>query len=209
MENLGKHLQKLREEKGLSPKQIWTNIRIRVDQIELIENNRLFELGDYGFCKALVYNYARYLEADTNAIMKEFNIMMPDTTKKGFKPSAPVKEKKIMLSTNFLWTIGILIFVLVLSSILYSAYLNGYLQSPNFFRDKEDKTETITKDDSEEALPDTLRERMKMLTESMPKALEPESKTSQKQSKRKPVSTDKTDYVGEQMGDSPINVETD
>ena len=125
MENLGKYLKDLRESRAIDYNQVYEDIRITQAQIEAMEENRLFDLGHYGFVKALIYNYARYLEADLDAVMREFMVMMPANTKKEFRPNKVVKEKKIMLSTNFLWTVGILVFVAILGSILFHSYRQG------------------------------------------------------------------------------------
>ena len=59
MENLGSHLQKLREEKGISYDKVFEDLRLREDQLRLIEENRYFELGHFGFAKAMVHKYSR------------------------------------------------------------------------------------------------------------------------------------------------------
>ena len=113
MESLGKHLLELRLKRGISYDTIWQDLRFSENQIKALEANKFFEIGEYGIVKAMIYNYARYLEADVSAVMAEFRIMMPEHTKKEFTPRKNLIEKKIMLSTNFLWTVGIVIFVSV------------------------------------------------------------------------------------------------
>ena len=94
MENLGKYLKDLRESRAIDYNQVYEDIRITQAQIEAMEENRLFDLGHYGFVKALIYNYARYLEADLDAVMREFMVMMPANTKKEFRPNKVVKRKR-------------------------------------------------------------------------------------------------------------------
>ncbi len=208
MEDLGHYLKELRESSGISYEQIWEDIRLREDQIKLIEENNLFQLGDFGFCKVLIFNYSRYLNADSAKVMSEFHILMPDTIKGRFVPAKPVKEKKIMLSTNFLWTVGIVIFVLILSSILFTAYQNGYLSSPNIFaKDKADNKPQVDETRNDVARPDSLREHMRMLTEGIPKDQEIPTKANKSATKPSRISDDTTDYIGEQMGKSPINID--
>ena len=48
MENLGVYLQKLREEKGISYQKVFEDLRLREEQVRLIEENRFFELGHFG-----------------------------------------------------------------------------------------------------------------------------------------------------------------
>lgn len=207
MEHLGKYLKEQREKSNLSYKDIWDQQKIAEEQVKLIENNDFFALGNYGFCKVLVFNYARFLNADIDMVMKELKVLMPENIKGRFKPAQMPKEKKIMLSTNFLWMVGITVFVIILGSILYIAYQNGYLRPPNFKDDAKAKASVqVSKPQVTET--DTLRERMKMLTGNIPKQEEkPKETETLKKTKVKRLEGFKSDYVGELMGQSPINVE--
>lgn len=202
MEDLGKYLLELRQQRGLSYSEIWSDIRIPEAQIKAIEENQLSQIGHYGLVKALVYNYAGYLGADLTSVMAEFKIMLPEHTKKEFTPRRDLKEKKIMLSTNFLWTIGIIIFVMILGSILLHAYQQGWLRTPEFF--KKDKPATIVelqeKESSEK--PDSLHMRMRALSESIPP-----SNVLKDHSLGGAMPADTTDYIGQILGDSPVNVQ--
>ncbi len=203
MENLGKYLGDLRIKRDLSYKRIWEDLRIREEQIRSLEANKIFELGPYGVAKALVYNYARYLEADLNSVMHEFNLMMPDTTRGNFKPQEIVKEKKIMLSTNFLWTIGIILIVIVLGSILAHAYYNGWLQTPGFLiAQPADSVQTRIPEPAKEIKPDSLRQRMLVLSQNVDSSKNPGTS----QPATSSALADTTDYIGNLLGDSPLNV---
>lgn len=203
MESLGKYLLELRNSRGISYARIYKDIIITEDNIRKIEENRLFELGDYGVAKALVFNYARYLEADVESVMREFRVMMPEKVQSKFLPQETIKEKKILLSTNFLWMVGILIFVVILGSILFHANRQGWLQAPNFFKaEMEDSTATVKAKTELPNKPDTLRTRMKALSESIPAG---EKKPSVGMD-TKAVPADTTDYIGNLLGDSPLNV---
>lgn len=202
MESLGKYLSQLRRSRQIDYQTIWNDIRITEDQIKALEEERFAELGAYGFVKALIYNYARYLEADIDSVMADFQVMMPEYTKKEFTPRKTLKEKKIMLSTNFLWTLGIVVFVVILGSILLHSYRQGWLRTPELFkRDKAPKTsETTVSEQSEK--PDTLRQRMLSLSESMP-----QSNAITDLEQNGGISADNTDYIGIILGDSPVNVQ--
>ncbi len=203
MENLGKYFLELRLKRDLSYKKVWEDIRLREDQVKSLEENRIFELGPYGVAKAVVFNYARYLEADVDAVMREFAIMMPETTKTQFNPRNVVKEKKIMLSTNFLWMIGISIFAVFLGSILFHAYNQGWLKTPDFFSaNQHDTTAVVQNEPKEKAKPDTLRQRMRSLSENIAQTTGPTGQNSV----ANPAIPDTTDYIGNILGDSPVNV---
>ncbi|HQM04002.1 MAG TPA: helix-turn-helix transcriptional regulator, partial [Candidatus Cloacimonas sp.] len=166
MENLGKYFLELRLQRGYNYQDIWKELRFPENQIKAIEENRFAELGPYGIAKAVVYNYARFLEADLDAVMNAFSYLMPENAKPEFKPATPVKEKKIMLSTNFMWLIGILLIIIILGSILWYAYNQNWLKMPDFFAsNKTDSTAVISKEEKEETKPDTLRQRLRAISE--------------------------------------------
>ena len=203
MENLGKYFLELRLQRGYSYQDIWNELRFREDQIKAIEENHLSALGPYGIAKAIVFNYARFLEADLNSVMKAFAIMMPESNIPEFKPATTIKEKKIMLSTNFMWLLGILIIIIILGSILWYAYNQNWLRPPNFFTAKKPDTTAVSiKEQKEETKPDTLRQRLHAINEAIPKA----NNMQIDKLDNKTVPPDTTDYLGNILGNSPINV---
>lgn len=205
MENLGKYLKDLRGEKGLSRDEVFNEIRIHADVIQKIEENKLSSIGNYGLVKAVVYNYARFLDADLNLVMAEFNVMMPESIKKEFVPRRIIKADKILLSTNLFWSIGILIIVIILGSILFNAYTRGWLKSPEFFSKDKRKTEKVAeKTENEDDKPEEMRQRMLELNEKLP-----DGDATGDARQRKDVGSDNVDYLGNILGDSPINISID
>ena len=201
MESLGKYLRELRLQRDLSYDTVWQDIRLAEQNIRALEENRLFDVGNYGYVKAMIFNYARYLEADVDKVMAELKIMMPENTKKEFTPRKTLKESKIMLSTNFLWTVGILIFVAILGSILLYSYNQGWLQTPELFERHTEVAESPELKTDEEQKPDSMRMRMRILSESIP-----QSNVTQDRKSTDSVPRDTTDYIGNILGKSPVNV---
>ncbi len=203
MDNLGKYLKELREDKGLSQTDVFNKARIREEVLEKIEQNKLSDLGNYGFVKALVYNYARFLDADLDKVMTEFNVIMPPSIKKDFNPRRNITSNKIMLSTNFFWSLVILVIILVLGSILLNAYRNGWLKNPELFSKDKPVKEKVVKEKPEEE-PEEIRQRMLELTK---KKADAELDSTAK--KKGNVDSDNADYLGTILGDSPINISID
>lgn len=203
MDNLGKYLKELREDKGLSQTDVFNKARIREEVLEKIEQNKLSDLGNYGFVKALVYNYARFLDADLDQVMTEFNVIMPPSIKKDFNPRRNITSNKIMLSTNFFWSLVILVIILVLGSILLNAYRNGWLKNPELFSKDKPVKEKVVKEKPEEE-PEEIRQRMLELTK---KKADAELDSTVK--KKGNVDSDNADYLGNILGDSPINISID
>jgi len=94
MESLGQYLKGLREEQHLTLEEVNRELKLSEEQITAIENNQLSKLGDYGFARATVYTYSRYLGADEKITFNLFDGLMPSRTQNSFKPHAPIKEKK-------------------------------------------------------------------------------------------------------------------
>lgn len=207
MENLGHYLKKQREAQGLDYFMVYTDIRLKEEQVKLIEDNRFFELGPHGMVRSIVYNYARYLGADLTEVKKELEILIPEASHKLQLPQEEKKDKKIMLSTNLLWGLGIAVFVLILGMIVYHAYINGWLTPPPILKQSSDslKTETVVPEE-EIPLPDSSRLKMLELTKELNKKTKPDDEAEGgKSTKRK--KTDNTDYIKTFMEDSPVNRE--
>jgi cytoskeletal protein RodZ len=207
LENLGQYLKKQREAQGLDYFMVYTDIRLKEEQVKLIEDNRFFELGPHGMVRSIVYNYARYLGADLTEVKKELEILIPEVSHKLQLPQEDKKEKKIMLSTNLLWGLGIAVFVVILGMIVYHAYINGWLTPPPILKQGSDslKTSTVVPDE-EIPLPDSSRLKMLELTEELNKKPKPDDED--KDGKRtRPKKTDNTDYIKTFMEDSPVNRE--
>lgn len=202
MENLGNYFLKLRQEKGYSYQDIFNQLRLEEGKIKAIEENNLYKLGNYGLAKALFYNYAIFLEADVEAVMQKFEILMPDSARKSFVPRKEIKEKKILISTNLFWTIGILIIVAILGAILIHSYNNGKLRPMELFKkEKVEKAEKKEKKEVEEPQPEKLRQRMIELSDK-----EVEAKKEGKSRQEESFADDDTDYIGNVLGESPINI---
>lgn len=210
MDNLGQYLRSLREDKHLSLDAVQREIKLSLDQLNAIENNQLTKLGNHGFARAMVYTYIRFLEADEKRAMYLFDLSLPPLKQTNFTPRTPIKEKKVLISTNFIWLISIIILAIILGSIIWISYTKGYLERP-FDKKKlpEDslKTEKVIKQKVEK--PDTLRHRMLELTKNQNKAkIATEKVTKSKKTAGTPMKSDSTDYVDDLIFDtkeSPFN----
>ena len=205
MEDLGAYLKELREEKNISFDQIYEDLHLREEQIQLMEENRFSELGYLGFARAMVFNYARYLEADLDEVMQKFNLLMPNNIKK-IEPENKENGKKILLSPNLFWIIGIILIVIVLGTILWHAYTSGWLQMPDLFKSNSSDTSSVEKlTQQEEPIPqkDPIRERQKALMDSITKTQTIQKDTVQK---NQPSHIDTMDIIGEIMGPSVMDI---
>lgn len=210
MDNLGQYLRSLRDEKNVTIETISKDIKLTAEQINDIENNRISRLGNLGFARAMVYTYIRYLDADEKRAMYLFDLNWPPLKQTNFTPKKPLKEKKVLISTNFIWMISIIILAIGLGSIIWISYSRGYLERPfDKLKAPKDsvKTEEIVKPQVEKA--DTLHNRMLQLAHAQPKPKAITDKTKKQKVKSKKVGlSDSTDYVDDLIFDtreSPFN----
>lgn len=210
MENLGQYLKALREEKQISLEAVHNDLKLSVEQIEAIENNRLSLLGNYGFAKAMVYSYIRFLNADEQLAMNLFGLVWPAQKQSDFIPKKPIKEKKVLISTNFIWLIAIILIMIILGAIIWVSYSRGYLERPfEKLKAKPDTIVTVHLKEQQSDKPDTIRARMlKIARENRNSQTEPAESKTRETAKNKNALKDTTDYINEfifQDKESPFN----
>jgi cytoskeletal protein RodZ len=210
MENLGQYLQGIRTSKNLSLEQVHSEIKLSLDQLNKIENNQLASLGALGIAKATVYTYVRFLGADEKLSMNLFDTIWPSHKQTHFTPKLPLKEKKVLISTNFIWVIAIILITILLGSIIWISYSRGYLKRP--FEKAANSTDTLQNVDNvplKESKPDTLHARMVQLTRNVQKQPATASHTPVKEKLKKAKTVaDTTDFVNDLIfndQDSPFN----
>jgi cytoskeletal protein RodZ len=130
LDNLGQYLRELREEKNLTITAVQKDTKLSLEQIDSMETNRLTRLGNHGIARAMVYTYVRFLGADEAKAMYLFDLGWPPLKHTKFNPQTPLKEKKVLISTNFIWMISIIILAVILGSIIWISYTKGYLKRP-------------------------------------------------------------------------------
>ena len=209
MESLGQYLRSIREEKNLTLEAVYNDIKLSVELLTAIESDQLSKLGNYGFAKAMAFTYIRYLNADSKLAMNLFDLILPAQKKTVFKPQLPIKEKKVLISVNFIWLVVITLIVITLGSIILVSYSKGYLKRPteNLIK-TEDSVTVKAKAVRKIETPDTLRTRMLQIANQVNKPRSPEKSNGNKIIKTKKTISDTADYVDEfifDTKDSPFN----
>lgn len=210
MESLGSYLASVREERHLSLEKVSNDIRLSINHLSNIEKDNLSSLGNYGFARAMVYSYIRYLEADERKALYLFDQILPRQEQTQFFSQTPLKEKKVLISTNFIWLITIIFIVILLGTIILISYNKGYLQRPFDSIKTEADTVKVTEIKKEEPVKqDTLRNRMLQIAKESekPKPIE-KPKKSKAIKKTKSTAPDTTDYINSLLFDdkeSPFN----
>lgn len=210
MENLGQYLKSLREEKQISLEMVHTELKLSIEQIDAMENNRLTLLGNYGFARAMVYSYVRFLNADDQIAMNLFNLMWPEQRQTNFIPKKPIREKKVLISTNFIWLIAIILIVIILGTIIWISYTRGYLERPfQKLKAKPDSITAVQLKEQQPDKPDTLRDRMLKITRDInSNSIQSTAAKTGVLNRNKNALQDTTDYANEfifQDKESPFN----
>lgn len=210
MESLGQYLRSVREAQNLTLEKVSSEIRISLEDLAAIENNELSQIGNYGYCKALVYSYSRFLGADDKTAMNLLDIMMPSQRQTNIVPQKHLKEKKVLISINFIWLITIILIVIILGSIIWIAYTKGYLKRP--FENLKEPRDSVKIEQSvvpEPEKTDTLRQRMLQVAKTSFKTNPVKAQKNKiNLDNQKKAVTDTTDYVSELIfnrQESPFN----
>jgi len=208
VESLSLYLKELRQQRNLSLEKIRADLLLAPEKILQMEAGDWEALGEYGIRKAMVYNYARYLEADLYAVMTEFDLIFPPANQAAPTMISVPKEKRIMLSTNFIWMVVISLIVIILGSIIFVAYRNGFLESPQLFsKAEQDSTEAAVEvpEEIEPTVPDSTRTRMLELTQMLQP--NPQAEDKKQEDHKQEIISDNTDYMGKFLGENPMNVD--
>ncbi|HNX01233.1 MAG TPA: helix-turn-helix domain-containing protein [Candidatus Cloacimonadota bacterium] len=214
MDTIGSYLKSLREAQHLTLDELQHETRMNVQTLADIEDDHLENIGGYGYARAIVYTVIRALNADKKKALALFDDAFPKEQTAKFKPRTPIKENKILISTNFLYLLGILLLIVVLGIIVIKAY-QTYKQTPGatnsiFHRTKikEDSVKTVPVHPVV-VKPDTVRMKLiqvkKNVTNTPPATTTPKAKVKAKSA----ALADTTDYVNDLLfhnQENPLNI---
>ena len=82
MKEIGEKLKQTRESMGISIDEVAQDLKIRVSQIENMEQGNREAFKDVFYLKMFIKNYAKYLGLDEDGIIEEFNDYLFDFTSK-------------------------------------------------------------------------------------------------------------------------------
>jgi cytoskeletal protein RodZ len=212
METIGSYLKTLREEQHLTFEELRHETRMSVQMLTDIEDNHLENIGGYGYARAIVYTVIRVLNADEEKALALFDASYPREKTTKFKPRKPIKENKILISTNFLYLLGILLLICILGFIVFKAY-QTYKQAPGIQNTIFHRTKI--KSDSVKVVPptpiivkpDTVR--MKLIQVKQKVTTTPVKPTPVKSKTKTTATADTTDYVNDLLfhnQDNPLNI---
>jgi len=139
MESIGQYLKEIRDKRNLSLEELANKTKIQIKNLISIEDNNFDNLGGKGYAKAMIITYARYVEADVDAVLEEFEKTYQEIPDKLYR-SRPVQPKKYLISTNLLSFIFFVILIIVVIVISVKFYKDGKFKSP-FQRSTEEKIE--------------------------------------------------------------------
>lgn len=96
MKDLGQKLKLKREENGVSLEEAASDLKMRVSQLESIEEGRKDDFKDVFSLKYFIRDYAKYLGLDGEAMLDEFNeFLFEETSRISLEDiEAAIKEKE-------------------------------------------------------------------------------------------------------------------
>ncbi len=144
MESVGQYLKNFREKNNISLQQVHDITKIKDYLLLAIENNNFADLGGYGYAKAMILSYARAIGADEIAIISQYDKQTEKTKyKTTYKSETPVREKKLMLSTNLIYLVFLGIVITGLTLVVVYFYNQGMINF-NFFTKLTAKKENVS-----------------------------------------------------------------
>lgn len=144
MKEIGAALKEAREEMGVSLEEVASDLKLRVSQLENIESGNLDAFKDVFYLKYFIRDYAKYLGLNYEDMIDEFNEYLFDYTskisiddirkaKKKINKKQPKEERKVVSPYTlehkkmnsvapFLFYIGIMIIVFIISYFIFSSF---------------------------------------------------------------------------------------
>ena len=109
---IGNFLKTERKKKALTLEQISADTKIKIRLLQDIENNTFANLGGLGYAKAMIMNYARYLDINEKKTMALLNQTFK-IKQEYQRHDQSIQPKKLVLPTNF-FAFALLAFVIII-----------------------------------------------------------------------------------------------
>lgn len=100
MKEIGETLKEARESIGVSVEEVASDLKVRPNQIQNIEDGNMKAFKDVLYVKGLVKEYSKYLGLDYDSMIDEFNEYMFDYTSKISLSDIQKAKKKIEKKKN-------------------------------------------------------------------------------------------------------------
>ena len=100
MKEIGETLKEARESIGVSVEEVASDLKVRPNQIQNIEDGNMKAFKDVLYVKGLVKEYSKYLGLDYDSMIDEFNEYMFDYTSKRSLSDIQKAKKKIEKKKN-------------------------------------------------------------------------------------------------------------
>lgn len=213
MDTIGSYLKALREEQHLTFDELQHETRMSIQILMDIEDDHLENIGGYGYARAIVYTVIRALNADEEKALALFDASYPKEMTTKFKPRIPIKENKILISTNFLYLLGIILLIVILGFIVIKAY-QTYKQTPGsgstIFHRAIIKSDTVKVVPQKPVVvkPDTVRMKLLQVKKNVTTVPKQSSPVKAKSKAKSSALADTTDYVNDLLfhnQDNPLN----
>lgn len=192
MESIGKYLKNLREEKNLSLEQISEQTKIKVRILQDIESDNFAGMGGDGYAKAMLLNYAKQVNGNSQKILEKYNETHQTKDISYIIESPNVVQNKMLISGNILYIILLAVLIITLTFVTIHFYKSGMLKSPF----KSNKTEQTEK---KEVTPKTIVPKNDIKTNVTKQIKDLEKNEVKKITINKDALSDTTDYLNKLM----------
>ena len=143
MKEIGLKLKEKREENGVTKEEAASDLKVKTEEIESIEEGRKKDFEDILVLKELIKDYAKYLGLDGEALLDEFNEYLFEQTskislteieeaikekeirEKDLKILSPYTKEKNNKKTIYGIIIGLIILIIIGALCYMAAYQNN------------------------------------------------------------------------------------
>lgn len=105
MDSIGQYIRSIRDEKNLSIDDLARITLIKKSHLELLEEDKVEELGGFGVVKSYAYSIVRKLNINQAKIISIIENKYPEYKVDNFKSLEYKQEKKFLISANVIYAI--------------------------------------------------------------------------------------------------------
>lgn len=130
MENVGAFLRELRVQKNMSIEELSSITKVKTYIIEYIENNQFDQLENIGVARIYINTISKALDASSvqiNSILAFIDKKYENKKDETLEPVKHVTPRKIMLSSNFFYSIFLVAVLIAFTWIIVYFYDSGKL----------------------------------------------------------------------------------
>ncbi len=125
MDSIGQYIKSIRDERNLSIDELAEITLIKKEYLELLEEDRIEDLGGFGVVKSYAYTIVRKLNINQAKIISIIESKYPEYKVNNFKSLEYKQEHKFLISYNLIYAIIIITVTIFLIGYVVDMFKNN------------------------------------------------------------------------------------